>query len=186
MVFTAAALRARHARGIYLVDERKVYHLVRVNDDQSALAGQLEARPGQTAPLPHRSTRCGHGPAQRRLVQAVTEDGRLFSDACQMLRIQRTHRGRFPRKWQTQTAYATTEPAVEQVSTNNIVGRAYGDWTIDNSVYRMWGFTFGEGATASSAPAVSSLSWSLVVSAAASFASPPAPTPVDAAAFALR
>jgi predicted transposase YbfD/YdcC len=140
------ALHAQRAHAAYLVDQRGAHYLFTVKNNQPAPARQLQRLPWKDVPVLDRSTGRGHGREEVREIQVVSENGLLFPQAKQVVRIRRRRR-LGTKKWTTETVFAVTDLAAHQPGALEIATWARGHWTIENSVHWIRVVTFGEDAS---------------------------------------
>lgn len=144
-VVTADALHAQRSHADYLVLTRGADYLLTVKGNQPGLHAQLVSLPWREVPTTHTDTEQAHGRVTKRSIQVATvQTGILFPHARQAIRITRKTRKSNGKKWSTDTAYAVTSLAPEQVSHADLAAWVQGHWSIENRLHWVRDVTFDE------------------------------------------
>ena len=144
-VVTADALHTQRNHADYLVLERGSHYLLTVKANQPGLRNQLTALPWKDIPPAHTSADRAHGRVEQRIVKAATvQTGIVFPHARQAIQITRKTRRLDSKKWTTETVYAITSLAAEQVTAAELASWIRGHWAIENRLHWVRDVTYDE------------------------------------------
>lgn len=138
-VVTADALHTQTAHAGYLVLNRRAHYLLSVKGNRPMLHGQLKDLPWKGVPIAHRATNLAHRRIEQRIPKVVTiRSGIAFPHARQAIQVTRKS---CPikvtsTKWtRTETVYAVTSLAADQVKPPQLAAWIRGHWTAENRLH---------------------------------------------------
>lgn len=145
VVITADALHCQREHVAYLA-ERGAHWILTVKQNQPSLHAQLAALPWRAIPNADRDTTRGHGRREIRTLKILSlSTGIDFLDAQQTLQIRRRrHRLDQPKRFTTETVYATTDLRVHQARPAQLATWIRDHWNIKNKVHWVRDVTYDE------------------------------------------
>ena len=144
VLVTADAMHTQHRHATYLT-ARGAHYLLTVKRNQPTLHRQLRDLPWARVPVADRTPHKGHGRIESRTVKLVAVSAGIgFPHARLAAQVIRRRRSLTGVNWRTETVYAVTDLAWEDIRPDQIADALRGHWAIENRLHWIRDVVFAE------------------------------------------